>query len=66
MVLKLEYILKLKTKRNEWLLADTCPHAANHCALFRVSTGIGTAAFFINPAFGVRDQIKLTSKHIMI
>ena len=20
--------------RNDWLLADTCPQAANHCALF--------------------------------
>ena len=33
-VLKLEYSLKLKIRRNDWLLADTCPHAANHCALF--------------------------------
>ena len=24
----------LKIKRNDWLLADTCPQAANHCALF--------------------------------
>ena len=31
---KLEYILKLKIKRNDWLLADTCLQAANHCALF--------------------------------
>ena len=28
------FILRLKIKRNDWLLADTCPHAANHCALF--------------------------------
>ena len=33
-VTKLELILKLKIKRNDWLLADTCPQAANHCALF--------------------------------
>ena len=33
-VIKLEFILKLKIKRNDWLLADTCPQAANHCALF--------------------------------
>ena len=33
-VIKLEYSLRLKIKRNDWLLADTCPHAANHCALF--------------------------------
>ena len=33
-VIKPEYSLKLKIKRNDWLLADTCPHAANHCALF--------------------------------
>ena len=25
---------KLKIKRNDLLLADTCPQAANHCALF--------------------------------
>ena len=33
-VIKLEFILKLKIKRNDWLLADACPQAANHCALF--------------------------------
>ena len=26
--------LRLEIKRNDWLLADTCPQAANHCALF--------------------------------
>ena len=37
MVIKLEYSLRLKIKRNDWLLADTdtCPQAANHCALFQ-------------------------------
>ena len=33
-VIKLEFILKLKMKHNDWLLADACPQAANHCALF--------------------------------
>ena len=33
-VIKLEFILRLKIKRNDCLLADTCPQAANHCALF--------------------------------
>ena len=33
-VIKLEFILRLKIKRNDRLLADTCPQAANHCALF--------------------------------
>ena len=33
-VIKLEFILRLKIKRNDWLLADTCRQAANHCALF--------------------------------
>ena len=33
-VIKLEYSLKLKIKRNDWLHADTCPQAANHCTLF--------------------------------
>ena len=32
-VIKLEYSLRLKFKCNDWLLADTCPQAANHCAL---------------------------------
>ena len=35
-VIKLEYNLKLKIKCNDWLLADTCRQAANHCALFWV------------------------------
>ena len=33
-VIKLEYSLRLKIKDNDWLLADKCPQAANHCALF--------------------------------
>ena len=33
-VIKLEFILKIK--RNDWLLADTCPQVANHCALFEL------------------------------
>ena len=33
-VRKLEYSLRLKIKRNDWLLVDTCPHAANHCSSF--------------------------------
>ena len=32
-VIKLEYSLKLKIKHIDWLLAYTCPQAANHCAL---------------------------------
>ena len=32
-VINLEFILRLKIKRNDWLLVDTCPQAANHCAL---------------------------------
>ena len=35
-VIKLEYSLKLKVKHNDWLHADTCPQAANHCALLLV------------------------------
>ena len=35
-VIKLELILRLKIKHNDWLPADTCPQAANHWALFRV------------------------------
>ena len=33
-VIKLEYILRLKIKRNDWLLVDTCQQATNHYALF--------------------------------
>ena len=33
-VIKLEFILKLKVKRYDWLLMDTCPQAANNYALF--------------------------------
>ena len=33
-VIKLEFILRLKIKRIDWLLADRCPQAANNCALF--------------------------------
>ena len=33
-VIKLEFSLELKIKHNDWLLADTCSQAANHCALF--------------------------------
>ena len=35
-VIKVEFILKLKIKWNDGLLADTCPLAANHCPLFWV------------------------------
>ena len=37
-VIKLEFILRLKIKCNDWLLADTCPQAANHCAFFESET----------------------------
>ena len=33
-VIKLEHSLSLKIKRIDWLRADTCPQAANHCAYF--------------------------------
>ena len=33
---KLDFILRLKKKRNDLLLADTCPQAANRFALFWV------------------------------
>ena len=33
-VKELDYSLKLKINRNDWLLADTYLQAANHCALF--------------------------------
>ena len=33
-VIKLEYILRLKIKRTDLLIADTCPQSANHCTYF--------------------------------
>ena len=35
-VIKPEFILKLKIKRNDRMHADACPQAANHCAVFWV------------------------------
>ena len=35
-VIKLEFILRLKIKHTDWVPADTCLQAANHCALFWV------------------------------
>ena len=32
--IKLELILKFQIKRNDWQLADICPQASNHFALF--------------------------------
>ena len=32
-VIKLQHSLRFKIKCNDWLLADTCPQAANHCTL---------------------------------
>ena len=37
-VIKLEFILKLKIKRNDWLLVDTCPQATNRYAFFEFET----------------------------
>ena len=37
-VINLEFILKLKIKRNDWLLADMCPQVANHCAYVSASS----------------------------
>ena len=31
---QLKFILTLKIKRNDWLLADTCLQATNHCTSF--------------------------------
>ena len=32
--IKLEYNLKLKIRRTDWLLLRTCPEATNQCVLF--------------------------------
>ena len=31
-VIKVKYSLRLKIRRNDWPLEDSCPQAANHCA----------------------------------
>ena len=48
-IIKLEFILRLKIKRNDWLLADTCPQAANHSALFLLTNWF-TDWFRITPS----------------
>ena len=37
-VIKLEFILRLKIKCNEWLLGDTCPQAAIFALYFESET----------------------------
>ena len=37
-VIDLEFILNLRIKSNDWLLADTCPQAANRYAYFEFET----------------------------
>ena len=39
-VIKLESILKLKIKPNDWLIAGTCPQSANRCALYAISQSL--------------------------
>ena len=34
MYIRLDDLAPVKIKRNDWLLADTCPQAANHCDFF--------------------------------
>ena len=47
-VMKLEYILKLKIKCNDWLLADKCVQAVNHCVIFYVSTSSHSLCFILS------------------
>ena len=56
-VIKLEYSLKLKIKRNDWLLADTCPQATNHCALFNFHIFISGAVEDRLPQFKLRIDV---------
>ena len=49
-VIKREFVLRLKIKRYDWLLADTCPQAANHCALLWVCRTIQFVGFCNTPA----------------
>ena len=46
-VIKLEFILRLKIKRNDWLLADMCQQAANHCASFESESVIMFTKCFV-------------------
>ena len=51
-VIKLEFILRLKIKRNDWLFADTCPQAANHCAVI-LSLSLYSSFITSRPEFHV-------------
>ena len=51
-VIKLKYSLRLKIKHNDWLLADTCPQATNHCDLF---FGLRMNSSFITTRPGLLD-----------
>ena len=52
-VIKLKYNLKLIIQFNYWLLSDTCPQAANHCALFYnlEARSYSLVLFFLNSGF---------------
>ena len=53
-IIKLEVILKVK--RNDWLLVDTCPQAANHCA-FTLSLRLYSS--FITSGPGLSNFVSL-------
>ena len=56
-VIKLEYSLRLKIKRNDWLLVDTCPQATNHCDLF---FGLRMNSSFIITRPGLLDTTNMS------
>ena len=51
-------------KRNDWLLADTCPQAANHWALVRVHKEAIIALYFESEAVRkVRKSAKIRNRY---
>ena len=57
-VIKLEFILRLIIKRNDWLLVDTCPQSANECFYFESKTVLK----FYNLEVSTKQIMKCLSK----
>ena len=59
-VIKLEFILRLKIKLNDWLIADTCPQAANHLA-FILSLSLYSSFITSRSGLLIKDALGVAS-----
>ena len=59
-VIKLEFILRLKIKHNDWLLADTCPQADNHLALFEFENELKSYNLEVRSVYGKQKRRSVT------